>query len=45
MSYRCKEKNLKLEIKKNEFQKYYPNLRQNKNEFGGGESVCLLLKV
>ena len=45
MNHGCKEKNLKLEIKKNGFQKYYLNLRQNKNEFGGGEIICLLLKV
>ena len=45
MSYGCKEKNLKFEIKKNGFQKYYPDLRRNKNEFEGGESVCLLLKI
>ena len=45
MSYGCKEKNLKLEIKKNGFQKYYPNLQRNKNEFEKRESVCLFLKV
>ena len=35
MSHGCKQKNLKLEIKKNGFKKYYPDLRRNKNEFGG----------
>ena len=38
-----KKKNLKLEIKKNEFKKYYIDLR-NKNEFGGKRKCLFAFK-
>ena len=39
MGHGCKKKILKLEIRKNGFKKYYPDL-QTRNEFGG-ERKCL----